>query len=161
MTSPHAHSRPRRRDGFTLIELMVVVAIVAILAAIAYPSYRDYVRRSNRAVGQALMAEIGARQERYFSNNNTYAEDLTLLGFGANPYVDDKRLYSVSVELGAFEGVDDCDALTACYVVVAKPVSDGPQADDQRCATMWLHSNGGKAAANKDGQLDTEAVCWK
>ncbi|AZN67973.1 type IV pilin protein [Acinetobacter haemolyticus] len=51
--------------GFTLIELMIVVAIIAILAAIAYPSYQEYVKRTHRLDTQAEMMEIAARLQRY------------------------------------------------------------------------------------------------
>lgn len=61
-------------SGFTLIELMIVVAIIGILSAIAYPSYSQYVLRSNRADAQALMLETAQFMERYFTTNNgTYA----------------------------------------------------------------------------------------
>ena len=58
--------------GFTLIELMIVVAIIAILAAIAYPSYQDSVRKSRRAEGRSAMMEVLQQQERYMTQNNTY-----------------------------------------------------------------------------------------
>ena len=50
--------------GFTLVELMIVVAIVAILAAIGYPSYQNSVQKSRRADGRAALQEAAARQER-------------------------------------------------------------------------------------------------
>jgi type IV pilus assembly protein PilE len=61
-----------RSNGFTLIELMIVVAIVGILGAIAYPSYQEYVRRGNRAEARATMLDISQMQERFFSSNNAY-----------------------------------------------------------------------------------------
>nr|WP_273232360.1 type IV pilin protein [Pseudomonas kuykendallii] len=66
--------------GFTLIEMMIVVAIVGILAAIAYPSYQQYVLRSNRTEGQALLNDAAAREERYFAQNNVYVSAAGDLG---------------------------------------------------------------------------------
>ncbi|MDA7414983.1 prepilin-type N-terminal cleavage/methylation domain-containing protein [Xenophilus arseniciresistens] len=62
-----------RQRGFTLIELMVVVAVVAILAAVAYPSYRDYVLRGNVAAATAELQALRADMERHYQNNRTYA----------------------------------------------------------------------------------------
>jgi type IV pilus assembly protein PilE len=59
--------------GFTLIELMVVVAIVAILATIALPSYRDYVLRGRIAEGTAALTAKRTAIEQWFDNNRTYA----------------------------------------------------------------------------------------
>ena len=56
-----------RQQGFTLIEVMIVVLIIGILAAIAYPNYSEYVKRGNRSEGQAFLNDVSARQERYFS----------------------------------------------------------------------------------------------
>lgn len=59
--------------GFTLIELMVVVAIVAILASVALPSYRDYVTRSKIAEATSGLAAKRVRLEQFYDNNRTYA----------------------------------------------------------------------------------------
>lgn len=62
----------KRIAGFTLVELMIVVAIVGILAAIAYPSYIDSVRKGNRAEGRTAVTSLLQQQERFFTQNNTY-----------------------------------------------------------------------------------------
>ena len=58
--------------GFTLIELMIVVAVVAILASIAVPSYQEQIRKSRRAQAKADLVEYAQLAERYFTVNNTY-----------------------------------------------------------------------------------------
>ena len=58
--------------GFTLIELMIVVAVVGILAAVAYPSYQEYVRKAKRAEGRTALLELLQQQERYMTQNNSY-----------------------------------------------------------------------------------------
>ena len=61
-----------RAKGFTLIELMIVVAIVAILTTIAYPNYRDYVIRGQLVDATQGLAAVRANMERYFQDNRTY-----------------------------------------------------------------------------------------
>lgn len=60
------------RRGFSLIEMMIVVAIIGILASLAYPGYRSYVVRSNRADAQQTLQQYSLRAERYFIQRNTY-----------------------------------------------------------------------------------------
>ena len=58
--------------GFTLVELMIVVAIVGILAAVAYPSYQDSVRKSRRADGKTALLQSVQLAERRFTQTNSY-----------------------------------------------------------------------------------------
>jgi type IV pilus assembly protein PilE len=62
----------RRHAGFTLIEVMVVVAIVGILATVGYPAYTDYLRRGKVAEAVTTLAEARAKMEQYFLDNRTY-----------------------------------------------------------------------------------------
>ena len=59
--------------GFTLAELMIVVAIVAILAALAYPSYQSHVVKSRRGVAKACLLELAQFMERYYTTKMTYS----------------------------------------------------------------------------------------
>lgn len=70
-TSPSIATRSRPH-GFTLIEIMIVVAIVAILSAIALPSYSEYVKRGQIVDGLVPLADTGAKMEQYFQDKRTY-----------------------------------------------------------------------------------------
>ena len=70
--SKFSRVRRSRSKGFTLLELMIVVAIVAILTTIAYPNYRDYVIRGQLVDATQGLSAVRANMERYFQDNRTY-----------------------------------------------------------------------------------------
>lgn len=114
MKHHHKTAAPRYGDrGFTLIEVMIVVAILGIIVAIAMPSYQDSVRKSRRSDGMALINQIMQAQERFFVNNMTYTTDLTDLGYGSAGGVDSaEEHYKVSAS-ACGGGIDQCVNLTA------------------------------------------------
>lgn len=77
---PEEIMRRNRIRAFTLIELMITVAILGVVAAIAYPSYTQYVVKSNRAAAQAHLMEIADKQAQYLIDNRAYASSVSDLG---------------------------------------------------------------------------------
>jgi len=75
--------RMTHHRGFSLIELMIVVAIVGIIAAIAYPSYSNHVRETRRTTAQADLVELAQWMERQYSGDFSYLEG----GESAHPAV--------------------------------------------------------------------------
>ena len=127
--------------GFTLIELMIVVVIVAVLGSIAYPNYTAYVDRGKRSEGRAALMVLGARMERYYSDNNQYANFITVMG--ENTVTTENSYYTITSALG---GNNQSFTLTAA-----------PARADTFCASLTLTQ---ALVRSKTGGTDTDANCW-
>jgi type IV pilus assembly protein PilE len=135
----------RRNSGFTLVELMIVVAIVAILAAVAYPSYRGFVMRGNRSDGKTVLMRMAQNMERYFTVNNIYV--------GATLASDPPAATDVwgsTVSPDGFYTLSLNPAPTATQYTL-QAVARGTQVQDTQCATLTLNEAGVK----------TPAECWR
>lgn len=148
----HLPTRKSAQQGFSLIELMIVVAIIALLASIAYPSYMRYVVNSKRTAATSALLRIADRQQQFFMDNKSYANDLTNLGFDANPYViaDDgtssgggDSVYSISLS----------NVTATAYTLTAAPLH-GQLERDTACGSLTLDEAG---ARGNSGGGDN---CW-
>lgn len=137
----------KTQNGFTLIELMITVAIIGILSAIAYPSYTQYVVKSNRSAAEAFMLTVAGKQEQYMLDARGYATNMTVLNITSVPSEVSKN-YNVTVTANNA-------ATPPTYTVTATPT--GTQATrDTSCAILTLDQTGGKGISGT-GSL---ANCW-
>ncbi|MGH8467618.1 MAG: type IV pilin protein [Gammaproteobacteria bacterium] len=149
-------NRIRTVSGFTLIEVMIVVAIVGILSAIAYPSYQQHVRSSRRADAQAALLELAQIMERRFTENNGY--DLGLAGVVDAP---DNLPFTQSPRDGtAVYNLTLLAVAANTFTLQAAPIAGGPQVGD---GNMQLAETGAKFwDRTGDGDFgDTDEDCWR
>jgi type IV pilus assembly protein PilE len=128
--------------GFTLIEIMIVVAVIAIIATIALPAYQSSIRKSKRTDAKAGLVDAAAKLEQYYLDNKSYTTDMTKLGFTAASGVDTSDAhYKMTVTASS-----GC-TIAACYTVTAVP--QGDQTSDT-CGTLTVNSMG----------IKTPSDCW-
>lgn len=139
----------KRPQGFTLIELMIVIAIIGILAAVAYPSYVEYVVKGKRSAAASFIMSLANRQEQFMLDARRYATSATELGYAAA---------SVPKEVGEnydIAVVADNGATPPTYTVTAQP--KGAQASrDTKCGSLTINQAGTKSI----GGTGTVAACW-
>jgi len=120
-----------KAKGFTLIELMIVIAVIAIIAAIALPSYSEFVRKSRRAEAARFAGDMQLSLERWRAENPSYA-NCAVVGCGsgtypASPNATTSPFYTVAV--AAADGTS--------YRITATPIAGSAQAND-RCGVLTL-----------------------
>lgn len=125
--------------GFTLIELMVVVAIIAILASIAYPAYMDYIVKTRRSAGAACLMEQAQFMERYYTTNMGYT--------GAVPPATACTNELAAHYLFGFSA----GPAAATYTLAATP--QGSQASQDSCGTLSINQAGTKSS-------EGDSSCW-
>jgi type IV pilus assembly protein PilE len=144
----------KTQHGFTLIELMVVVAIVAIVMAIAFPSYERYVVRTKRAVAQNALLQVADRQQQFFMDNKRFAANLTNLGFTANPWVvDDDGTSTVAGDVDAVYSLTLSNVTQTTWTATAAPLN-GQLSRDTDCGSLSITQAGTKADSGGSGD------CW-
>lgn len=134
-----------KKNGFTLVELMIAVAIVGILAAIAIPSYSAYVRRANRSDATRSMTLTAQALERCYSQNFNYAV-ATCPILGTSPAPSSQGYYTITITVNA--GPPQTYTLTAVPAVA-------PQTADTTCTQFTLTSTGVQGATPGTAQ-----TCW-
>lgn len=149
--------RTTARRGFTLIEMLVVLAIVMILMAVVYPGYSTYVVKAKRVEAQAALLEQMQQQERYYTQHNTY------LAFSSEASDPDARRFrwwsGASAASSGYELRGDAcpdQPINRCIVIKALPGTDKVDATfrDASCQTLMLTSTGQHGADGPDRH------CW-
>ena len=124
--------RCRAQQGFTLLEVVVVMAVVAILAAVAIPNYSEYIMRSHRSEAQSFISDVASRQSQFFLDRRSYAATVADLSMTVPAEVAAR--YTVAIVVGPPTG----------FQVTATPM--GPQATD-RCGWLRIDQAGTRTAA--------------
>jgi type IV pilus assembly protein PilE len=144
MVAAIVHTSPGRRavSGFTLIELMIVVAVVAILAVIAYPSFIEQVRKSRRQEAISLIGQIAQAQERWRGSCPTYATlpNTATAAFPNNCTVATSGLGVLNPSSGYYTASITA-ATASSYTINA--TAAGAQSTDTNCAVLRLVMAGG------------------
>ncbi len=160
-TRDAAMTGPRRRRGFTLIELIVAMVIAAILAAIAIPAYSSFVRKGRRTDAKSALLDLASLEERYFTTANTYSSAASALGYGsaAWPITVGSGFYQIAQPqvTGATAPTSTAPAgAPASYSITATAIGD--QANDTDCATFTVDSAGDRTASTAGNAVASS--CW-
>lgn len=138
-----------RTRGFTLIEMLIVVAVLGIIVAFGYPSYQEQVRKAHRAEGMGELLEMADRLERRYSDQGTYgginADALYGISTADNTRPTTNGNYKLSID----------SADTVQFTISATP--QGNQTKD-KCGAFTMTSQGVKTVG---GSLSVDDCKWK
>jgi type IV pilus assembly protein PilE len=150
----HGLRSARFTDGFTLVELMIVVGLVGILAIVAYPSFQESVRKSRRADAIAGLSQLQQLQERFRGQQPTYADAVASMP-GSPAATSPERHYVLAVNAASANG----------YRMTATASSSSPQYCDTKCRGLRVEMAGGSitySSLNAAGVVDAANAnrCW-
>lgn len=139
--------------GFTLIELMIVIAVAALLLAVAVPSYLDTTRKGRRAEAVAALTQLQQAQERHRANNPQYAT--TFAAFAPPLPASATEHYNLVIDA----------ANASAYTITANAKPGSPQSGDQRCRGLRIRAASGALnyeSVNAASAVDTTNAnrCW-
>lgn len=137
-----------RAVGFTLIEVMVVVAIVSVLAALVYPSYASSVRRGDRAAARAALLEAQQYMERYYAANSRYSVASDGTGAPSLP----TRLQAIP------PGAPKYDLTVSAVTLNSYTLTADPRSNSETCGNLTLTNTGVKG---RSGSEPTVQECWR
>lgn len=152
----------KKQLGFTLLELMVVVAVIAILAAIALSSYRNQLIKSKRAEGKQVLSDLALRQEKFRLNNATYTATLGAGGLvysggpGALATQSPSGYYNITLSTPTGNCTTPVVAASSGNSFRITATATGDQAEDTDCATIVLTSMCGMVQKTSTGG----GTCW-
>ncbi len=146
---PRNHSKVRneqiRTEGFTLIELMIVVVIIALLAAVAIPAYTAYTVRAKRSAAESFIMSVANKQEQYVLDARQYANSLAALNMTVPSDVD--ASYNITIT--------NVGMTPPTYTINAVP-KDAQAVNDTQCATVSINQAGAKSQTGGGTVND----CW-
>jgi type IV pilus assembly protein PilE len=141
--------------GYSLIELLTVIAVVALLGGLALASYMNQSRESRRTEAKTAVLDLAGREERNFSTTNTYTATTASLGYtaAAFPFATANAYYSLSVVVTAAAA-----GVPATYTITATAIND--QVNDALCQ-VYTYNQAGVQTATANGGADSTAACWR